>query len=119
MKLFLSTPPPPPKLEGPTNSLNLETTDMFVTSQSISDMEESQDVINMSKDLKPAVEGVVPAKLNETNGDCHIRKLFGTPESKELLVQDQLKVNLAAIIINNNKSSPQASRMIYLYCCIQ
>ena len=61
--------------------------------QSDCNVEEPVDVTpNMSKKLKPAAESIVPANLNTTNGDWLARKLFGTPDSKELLMQAHLKV---------------------------
>jgi len=63
-------------------------------------MEEPVDVTtSVSRKLKPAVESVVPANLNKTNGDCLARKLFGTPDSKELLMQVHLKVTLVVVVV--------------------
>jgi hypothetical protein len=57
-------------------------------------MEEPVDVTtSISMNLKPAAERVVPENLNTTHGDCLARNLFGTPDSKELLMQAHLKVS--------------------------
>ena len=85
------------QLEGQSHSSNHETTDASVTCKSDCNMEEPIDVTtNVSE--KPAVESVVPANLNKTNGDCLARKLFGTPDSKELLMQFHLKVTLVVVV---------------------
>jgi hypothetical protein len=63
-------------------------------------MEEPKDVTtNMLQNLKSVAESIVPANLNKTNGDNLIRKLFGTPDSKECLVQAHFKVT------NNNNNN--------------
>jgi len=60
-------------------------------------MEEPVDITtNMSKKQKPSAESI-PTNLNTTNGDCLARKLFGTPDSKELLMQAHLKVTLVVV----------------------
>jgi hypothetical protein len=53
---------------------------------------------NTSKELKTSAESV-PANLNPMNGDCLARKLFGTPNSKELLMQAHLKVTLIVVVV--------------------
>ena len=88
------------QLEGQSHSSNHETIDVSVTCKSDCNMEEPVDVTtNVSKKEKPAVESVVPANLNKTNGDCLARKLFGTPDSKELLMQVHLKVTLVVVLV--------------------
>jgi hypothetical protein len=63
-------------------------------------MEEPVDITtNMSKNLKPTAESVVPANLNTTNGDFLARKLFGTPDSKELLMQAHPKVTRVVVVV--------------------
>ena len=91
------------QLEGQSNSSNHETIDAIVTCQSDCNMEQPVDVTtNTSKNLKPAAESIIPANLNTTNGDGLARKLFGTPDSKELLMQAHLKVTLVVVTIPNN-----------------
>ena len=88
------------QLEGQSHSSNHETIDAFVNCKSDCNMEEPVDVTtDMSKKLKPAVESVVPANSNTTNGDCLARKLFDTPDSKELLMQAHLKVTLVVVVV--------------------
>ena len=63
-------------------------------------MEQPADVTtSITKKLKPVAESVVPASLNTTNGDCLARKLFGTPDSKETLMQAHLKVTLVVVVV--------------------
>jgi len=72
-------------------------------------MEEPVDVTtDMSKNLKAAAENM-PANLNTTNGDCLARQLFGTPDSKELLMQTHLKVTLVVV---SSSSSSSSSRIV-------
>jgi hypothetical protein len=67
-------------------------------------MEEPEGVTtSMSKNLKLVAESVIPTNVNKTNGDHLMRKLFGTPDSKERLVQAHLKV------INNNNNNNRLS----------
>lgn len=90
--------------ESPSDSLNHQTADTFATSQSIGgsefncNMEEFGNITdNQSKNMKPTVGRETPVNWNKTNGDSLIRKLFDTPDSKELLIQASLKVNLPYI----------------------
>jgi hypothetical protein len=92
------------QLESPPNSLNHQTVDTFATSQSVEcsefncNMEEYGNITdNQSKNRKPVAGRETPVNGNRTNGDCLIRKLFDTPDSKELLIQAPLKVNLPYI----------------------
>jgi hypothetical protein len=78
--------------------------DTFATSQSIGcsefncNMEECGNVTdNQSKNMKPIVGRETSVNWNKTNGGPLIRKLFDTPDSKELLIQAPLKVNLPYI----------------------
>jgi hypothetical protein len=66
-------------------------------------MEEPGKVIDkQAKNRKTVAGRETPVNLNKTNGDCLIRKLFNTPESKEILIQAPLKVNLHAHIHTQN-----------------
>jgi hypothetical protein len=89
------------QLVDPSKSLIHQIVDTFATSQSIGgsefncNMEESGNITdNQSKNMKPVAGRATPVKWNKTNGDPLIRKLFDTPDSKELLIQAPLKVNL-------------------------
>lgn len=98
----------PIQLEGLSNSPNHETIATFVTCQSDCNMEEPKDVTtNMLQNLKSVAESIVPANLNKTNGDNLIRKLFGTPDSKECLVQAHFKTRTPLKIVSANGISPQ------------
>jgi hypothetical protein len=53
---------------------------------------------NTSKKLKNSAESI-PANLNPPNRPRLARKLFGTPDSKELLMQAHLKVTLVVVAV--------------------
>jgi hypothetical protein len=88
------------QLEDPSDSLNHQIIDACVTSQSGDsesncNTEEPGDVTdNQSKSRKSVAGRVTPVKLNKTNEDCLIRKLFSGPDSKEHLMQAPPKVNV-------------------------
>jgi hypothetical protein len=88
------------QLEGPSGLLNQQTADTFATYQTIGGSEFSCNVEepgkvthNQSKIRKPVAGREIPVNWNKTNGDTLIRKLFNTPDSKEVLIQAPLKVN--------------------------
>lgn len=104
----------PIQLESPSNSLNYQTADTVVTSQSAGGsefnckMEESGNIPdNQSKNREPVAGRETPVNGNRTNGDCLIRKLFDTPDSKELLIQAPLKARTPLQTVSANGISPQ------------
>jgi hypothetical protein len=89
------------QLEGPLDSLNRQIVDTLATYQTIGDsefncnVEEPGKVVdNQPKNRKPVAGREAPVNWNRTDGDTLIRKLFNTPDSKEVLIQAPPKVNL-------------------------
>jgi hypothetical protein len=98
------------QLECPSGSLNHQTADTFATYQTIGgsefncNVEEPGKVVdNQSKNRKPVAGRESPVNWNKTNGDTLIRKLFNTPDSKEVLIQTPLKVNIPYTYIQQPK----------------
>ncbi|PNF27613.1 hypothetical protein B7P43_G02258 [Cryptotermes secundus] len=104
----------PIQQESPSDSLNHQTADTFATSQSIGgsefncNMEEFGNITDsQSKNMKPTVGRETPVNWNKTNGDSLIRKLFDTPDSKELLIQASLKARTPLQTVSANEISQQ------------
>jgi hypothetical protein len=89
------------QLDGLSNSLDHQIVDACATLQSVGGSESNRNkeglgdtISHQLQSRKPAAGRVTPVKWNKTSTDCFIRKLFGTPDSEEHLMQVPLKVNL-------------------------
>ncbi|XP_021937054.1 uncharacterized protein LOC110838300 isoform X2 [Zootermopsis nevadensis] len=101
------------QLDDPSHSLNHQTADACVTSQSGDlesncNAEDPGDVRETQLNCrKPVVGTMTPMKSNKTNEDCLIRKLFNDPDSKEHLMQASPKARTPLQTVSANGITPQ------------